>query len=145
MCFERTDDGDFRLDAGCGCASVAADAPPTATVQTQRRVIMTRRCKGIASMLKLLLCLAFSALLAVTTLQLRQQRLELNYQANRLHGQIRQSQAKLWHQQLQIAIYTAPNAIAKTVGDHELNMVPVTPLPARMTNWIDVHNDPDAE
>ena len=96
-------------------------------------------------MLKLLLCLCFSTLLGVMMLQLRQQRLELNFQSNRLHGQIRQSQAKLWNQQLQIAIYTAPNAIAKTVGDHELNMVPATPLPARSGNWIDVRHDPDAE
>ena len=96
-------------------------------------------------MLKLLLCLIFTLLLAAAMLQLRQQRLELNFQTNRLHGQIRQSQAKLWSQQLQIAIYTAPNAIAKTVGDQELNMVPVTPLPARSANWIDVRNNPDAE
>jgi hypothetical protein len=31
------------------------------------------------------------------------------------------------------------------VGDHELNMVPATPLPARSGNWIDVRHDPDAE
>jgi cell division protein FtsL len=96
-------------------------------------------------MLKLLLILTFTVLLGVVMLQLRQQRLELSFQTNRLHGQIRQSQAKLWNQQLQIAIYTAPNAIAKTVGDQQLNLVPVTPLPARSANWIDVRNDPDAE
>lgn len=96
-------------------------------------------------MLKLLMCLCFTAMLGVLMLQLRQQRLELNFQTNRLHNEIRRSQAVLWNQQLQIAIYTAPNAIARTVGDHELNMVPVTPLPAQSANWIDVRNNPDAE
>jgi hypothetical protein len=78
-------------------------------------------------------------------LQLRQQRLELNYQTNRLHNQIRDSQAKLWNQQLQIAVYTAPNAISKTVGEQKLNMVPETPLPAQQANWIDPAHNPDAE
>ena len=96
-------------------------------------------------MLKLLLCIAFCVVLGITMLQLRQQRLELNFQTNRLHNQIRQSQAKLWNQQLQIAIYTAPNAITRTVGDHDLNMVPLAPLPAQRGNWIDAHNNPDAE
>jgi cell division protein FtsL len=99
----------------------------------------------VCSMLKLLLCLVLCVTLAVVMLQIRQQRLELNYQTNRLHNQIRKSQAKLWNQQLQIAIYTAPNAISKTVGERELNMVPITPLPAQRTSWIDVKNDPDAE
>lgn len=96
-------------------------------------------------MLKLLLCLTFCGFLSMVMLQLRQQRLELNFQTNKLHNQIRQSQAKLWNQQLQIAIYTAPNAITKTVGDHELNMVPAAPLPVRQANWIDGQRDPDAE
>ena len=43
------------------------------------------------------------SLVSVVMLQLRQQRMELNYQTNRLHSQIEQSQAKLWNQQLQIA------------------------------------------
>jgi hypothetical protein len=96
-------------------------------------------------MLKLLLCLCFSVLLSVVMLQLRQQRLELNFQSNRLHNRIRESQAKLWSQQLQIAIYTAPNAITRTVGDHNLNMVPLSPLPAEKGNWMDTPNNPDAE
>ena len=96
-------------------------------------------------MLKLLLCLVLSTAIAVLLLQLRQQRLELNYQANKLHAQIEHSQAKLWNQQLQIAVYTAPNAISKTVGDRELKMVPQTPLPAVRTNWIDASGNPDAE
>lgn len=96
-------------------------------------------------MLKLLLCLAFCVLLGITMLQLRQQRLELNFQTNRLHNQIRDSQARLWTQQLQIAIYTAPNAISRTVGNHDLHMVPLGPLPTSTGRWMDTANNPDAE
>jgi cell division protein FtsL len=96
-------------------------------------------------MLKILLTLVFTMLIAVALLQLRHQRLELNYQTNKLHDEIRQSQAKLWNQQLQIAIYTAPNAISKTVGDENLNMVPASPLPGDQTHWIDPKRNPDAE
>ena len=96
-------------------------------------------------MLKLLLCLTTSLAIAVLVLQLRQQRLELNYQANQLHNKIEDQQAKLWNQQLQIAMYTAPNAIARTVGENALDLVPISPLPAgKQTNWID-NMDPDAE
>ena len=96
-------------------------------------------------MLKLLICLLAGLAISVALLQLRQQRLELNFQANRLHGQIEKQQARLWDQQLQIAVYTAPNAISRTVGQQKLEMVPQTPLPARRTNWIDTRNNPDAE
>ena len=97
-------------------------------------------------MLKLLLCLVCGVLLAVLTLHLRQQRLELNHQTNRLHNQIEARQARLWNQQLQIAVYTAPNAITQTVSNHDLNLVPQTPLPPGKPNWIDVGGgDTDAE
>ena len=97
-------------------------------------------------MLKLLICLFTTLAISVALLQLRQQRLELNYQANRLHTQIEDRQARLWDQQLQIAVYTAPNAISRTVGQQKLEMVPQTPLrAARKANWIDVRNKPDAE
>ncbi len=97
-------------------------------------------------MIKLLLCLTTSLCLAVLVLQLRQQRLELGYQANQLHNRIEDQQAKLWNQQLQIAMYTAPNAISKTVGEHAIHMVPQSPLPAnKAVNWIDASLDPDAE
>jgi cell division protein FtsL len=96
-------------------------------------------------MLKLLLCLLSATAISVVLLELRQQRLELNYQTNKLHSQIEKSQSKLWNQQLQIAMFTAPNAIAKTVGEQELKMVPQSPLPALKTNWIDPANDPNAE
>jgi cell division protein FtsL len=96
-------------------------------------------------MLKLLLCLITASALAVAMLHLRQQRLELNYQCNRLHTQIERSKARIWNQQLEIAIYTAPNAISRTVGDHELNLVPQTPSSTITTHWLDVTRHPDAE
>ena len=96
-------------------------------------------------MLKLLLCILASGTVAVLVLELRQQRLELSYQTNRLHTQIEQSQAKLWNQQLQIAVYTAPNAITKTVGERKLKMVPQSPLPASKSRWIDAVSNPGAE
>lgn len=79
-------------------------------------------------MLKLLICFVSAMLLAVLVLQMRQQHLGLGYQNNTIHRQIEHSKAKLWNQQMQIAIYTAPNAIARTVGDHDLHMVPVSPV-----------------
>ena len=86
-------------------------------------------------MLKLLLCLACSVVIAVVMLQLRQQRLELNHQANTLHNKIESQQARLWSQQLQIAVYTAPNAISKTVGDKNLKLVPQSPQHVG-PNWL---------
>ena len=96
-------------------------------------------------MLKLLLCILCATLLAIVTLQLRQQHRNLNYQNNKLYSQIGACQAELWNQQLQIAMYTSPNAITKTVGAHELNLVPPDALPAGASNWIDVSHNPDAE
>ena len=104
-----------------------------------------RFSQWIAIMLKLLLCLLSATAISVVLLQLRQQRLELNYQANRWHTDIEKTQSKLWNQQLQIAMFTAPNAIAKTVGDQDLKMVPQAPIPAMKTNWIDPAEDPHAE
>ena len=89
-------------------------------------------------MLKLLLCVLSAAVLAALVLQLRQQRQELGYQNSRLYDQIKDQQAKLWNQQLQIAICTAPNAITRTVNTHDLKMVPQAPLPRGRTHWIDV-------
>jgi hypothetical protein len=76
------------------------------------------------TMIKLLICLLSAAALAACVLQLRQQRLELGYQNAELHEQIRSHQSRLWDQQLQIATFTAPNAIANTVNAHDLKMVP---------------------
>ena len=96
-------------------------------------------------MLKLLLCLLSTAAVAVVTLQLRQQKLVMSAQVNHLHNQIEQSQAMLWDQQVQIAVYTAPNAIAKTVGDRKLDMVPTAPVPAGKGDWMDPQANPAAE
>jgi len=54
-------------------------------------------------MVKLLICTLSAAALAACVLQLRQQRLQINYQTAELHDQIREQQARLWNQQLQIA------------------------------------------
>lgn len=96
-------------------------------------------------MLKLILCLLTCFSVAVVTLQMRQQRLELQYLANSRHNDMELLQARLWNQQRQIAEFTAPNAIAKTVGLNSLNMVPQTPLPSNKTNWTDATDNPDAE
>ena len=87
-------------------------------------------------MLKLILCLIFAVAIAAVMLQLRQQRLELNHQANILHNRIEAQQARLWSQQLQIAVYTAPNAISKTVGDKNLKLVPQSPQHVGPSNWM---------
>lgn len=92
-------------------------------------------------MLKLLVCLACSVLIAIAMLHLRQQRLELNHNANALHNKIESQQARLWSQQLQIAVYTAPNAIAKTVGDKNLKLVPQSPQHVGPSNWMDTADE----
>jgi cell division protein FtsL len=96
-------------------------------------------------MLKLLICLISGLIIAVLTLQLRQQRMEVNYQTSRLHNQIHAEQARLWNQQIQIAVATAPNAISQTVDYHALNMIPRSPLPPEAAYWLDVRGNPDAE
>jgi cell division protein FtsL len=94
-------------------------------------------------MLKLLLCLISGAVIGVLVLQLRQQHLELGHQTAELHDQIRGRQAKLWDQQVQIAIYTAPNAIQKTVDAHDLKLAPQSPVQGREQSWIDVSSVPE--
>ena len=100
-------------------------------------------------MIKMLICLLAALGLGVMVLQLRQQRLELNYKISQLHRQIESNQSRLWNQQLQIAMYTAPNAIQHTVNNHNLKLVPrkpvsrgTTPSAGVGTNWA---LDPDAE
>jgi cell division protein FtsL len=75
-------------------------------------------------MIKLLLCILCAAALALLTLHLRHEQLELSYENAELHEQIKAQQAMLWNQQLQIAVYTAPNAISQTVNSQKLNLVP---------------------
>lgn len=76
-------------------------------------------------MVKLLICLLSATVLGFFILNLRQQQLELGYQTAQLHEKIKNQQAKLWNQQLQIAVFTAPNAIEKTVKGQQIDMVPV--------------------
>jgi cell division protein FtsL len=96
-------------------------------------------------MVKLILCLLTGLFVAVCLLEMRQQRLELNHQANQLHDAIESQQAKLWNQQLQIAIYTAPNSIQKTVGDHKLQLAPQTSVEVGTSNWINGEENAAAE
>ncbi len=96
-------------------------------------------------MVKLLICLLSGLLIAIAQLQLRQQRLDLNYQANQLHNQIEARQAKLWNQQMQISLYTAPNAIAHTVGVLPVKLVPQGQGPQKSPDWIHASANPDAE
>jgi hypothetical protein len=88
-------------------------------------------------MMKLVILLAGGLLIAGLTLQLRQEDLELKYQAGRLHAQIEAQQARLWNQQVLIATYTAPNAIAQTVGHLNMKMVPQRPTTGPGANWLD--------
>jgi cell division protein FtsL len=97
-------------------------------------------------MLKLLLTLVLSTAVGALLLQLRQQRMEINHQTNKLHQQIESAQIKLWNQQLQIATYTAPNAVFNTVNADGLKMVPRVPPPSpRMRVDRSVGFNPDAE
>ncbi len=75
-------------------------------------------------MIKLILCILCAAALALLTLHLRHEQLELSYENAELHEQIKAQQAQLWNQQLQIAVYTAPNAISRTVNSQKLDLVP---------------------
>jgi cell division protein FtsL len=87
-------------------------------------------------MIKLLICLACGMVMAVVMLQLRQQELELRHQAADLQIKIQSHQAKLWQQQLEIAVYTAPNAVTKIVQDQNLKLVPEAALPMGAGDWV---------
>lgn len=67
-------------------------------------------------MLKLSMVILLALLTGVCLLQLRQQRVELGYQKQRLHRLIQARQLDLWNQQIQIAASTAPQALVLTVG-----------------------------
>jgi cell division protein FtsL len=90
-------------------------------------------------MLKLLLCLLCGSATAVTLLELRQQRLDLTFQTNKLHNQIEASQMQLWNQQLSIAVATAPNALAAAAKGKDLKLAAGNAAVKR--SWVD---DPDA-
>lgn len=89
-------------------------------------------------MAKLLLVCLFIFLTAMALLQLRQQRLNVNYQMSRLHREIDQAQGKLWNQQMELARLTAPPAIRRTVGAVRLEMTPV--LAETSLHWADQAN-----
>jgi cell division protein FtsL len=90
-------------------------------------------------MLKLLLCLLCGSATAVALLELRQQRLDLTFQTNKLHNQIEASQMQLWNQQLSIAVATAPNALAAAAKGKDLKLAAGNAPVKR--SWVD---DPDA-
>jgi cell division protein FtsL len=95
-------------------------------------------------MVKLLLCLCSGTILALAMLQLRQQRLELEHQQTELHDQIKNQQARLWNQQLQIAVGTGPDAVTQTVNTHHFKMVSESNSPVPRS-WTDQVETPDAE
>ena len=92
-------------------------------------------------MIKLLICLCCGIALALFMLNLRHQELELRHQNAELHDKIKNQQARLWSQQLQISVFTAPNAINATVKGQQIEMVPR--FSARNASWIDPSPEPD--
>ena len=88
-------------------------------------------------MLKLLLCLAAVAAVAVCQVQLRQRRLDLAHDASRLHAQVEARQAELWDQQVRVAALTAPMAVGRSATTHHLDLIPVKPTAAPVTAWVD--------
>jgi hypothetical protein len=74
--------------------------------------------------------------MGIAMLELRRQERTLKHEAATLQEEIAGQQGKLWNQQLQISLYTAPNAIARTVGQHELKLVPEARLPEAAGDWM---------
>ncbi len=95
-------------------------------------------------MIKLLLCLGSGVVLAVALLQLRQQRLELAHQQTDLHDQIKSQESRLWNQQLQIAVYTGPNAMTQTMNSRHFKMASESNSPVPRS-WTQRSETPDAE
>jgi hypothetical protein len=90
-------------------------------------------------MLKLLLCLLCGSATAVALLELREQRLNLTFETNRLHNEIESCQSQLWNQQMAIAIATAPTALAAAAQGKDLKLGAANAPIHR--SWVD---DPDA-
>ncbi len=90
-------------------------------------------------MLKIVICLLSAVVVAAVLLELRQQRMDLAYDCSQLHKRIEQAQIKLWNQQLQIGVYTAPNAIESSIWSHKLDLTPAKP------STEDPKDDPAAE
>jgi hypothetical protein len=91
----------------------------------------------LSAMPKLLLCLIATTAVAACLVHLRQQRLDLAHQSSRLHAQLQDRQAKLWAQQVRLAALTAPPAVGRSVTAHGLTLVPVKPIGAPATGWVD--------
>jgi cell division protein FtsL len=79
-------------------------------------------------MLKLLLCLFATVITAVCLVELRQQRLEMTHDIDKLHSQIETRQSRLWNQQVVIAADTTPKAVEKAVGSHDLKLSKIDPM-----------------
>ena len=75
-------------------------------------------------MLRILICLAAGLALAMVMLLLRQQRLELQNQCNRVHDEMLDTQTRLWRQQVQIAAATAPAALETALARHDAESDP---------------------
>jgi cell division protein FtsL len=86
-------------------------------------------------MLKLLLCLLCGSATAVALLELREQRLNLAFETNKLHNQIEASQGQLWNQQLEIAVATAPDALAASAKGKDLKLMSGNAAIDR--SWVD--------
>ncbi len=86
-------------------------------------------------MLKLLLCLVCGSATAMALLELREQRLNLAFETNKLHNQIEASQGQLWNQQLEIAVATAPDALAAAAKGKDLKLT--SGKAAVEQSWVD--------
>lgn len=93
-------------------------------------------------MLKMLLCILCAFLIGICLLQLRQQELELRHQTADLQMRIQARQVRLWNQQLEIAVYTAPDAMRKSIEDQGLKLAPAAKLPEEAGDWVGMNRKP---
>lgn len=75
-------------------------------------------------MVRILLCLLVGVGIGITLLMIRQQRLELQYESNKIHDEMLDTQRQLWRQQVQIAAATAPAALDTVLANHEFETEP---------------------
>lgn len=68
-------------------------------------------------MLKLLICILGIFGISLELLHLRQERLAMRHEINRLHDGMEASQGKLWNQQLEIARQTTPQSLREHSKD----------------------------
>jgi hypothetical protein len=87
-------------------------------------------------MLKLLLCLFATVTTAVFLVELRQQRMEMTHDIDRLHAAVETRGSRLWNQQVTIAIDTTPKAVVTAVGTHDLHLTPVDPVGKTPSEWV---------